>query len=251
MPIFDWLFGRSSKVAEAILPEPNYSPLAVFPENSAPTAMADGEARISYRIGEQPIKRTIRPLFCTPDNLLTTIDLTVGRVRTYRIDRIEAVFDQAGSSRTAMEYLAEFHPTIIRDLNCTDQISDMAIQMRKAMISQGAIMAIMARVSGGTHREKNDVLIRYLKRDNRFAVRTDYLHTGRKAESWSVLAGMLASYGDRSEDLEIYVKTLRDEWENPARIDALGSALTEMANLNNGPTIGARRVGEKIMELFR
>lgn len=266
MSWFDWIFGRRDKTPHPREDEP-LPPMRLAPAASSsrpsyvqqpqpaplpPTKHQRIPDTFEYVVeystgGDPPRPRNVVFLLASPGAMITGIDLTKRRIRTYRFDRILSVTNpRTGVTLTAPDFFAAEKVVDLTAWNDTDASREMAMIMLKEMICQISVAVLMAQAGQGMTAKNLDAIMTYVQRDTRFAVRADFVPKGSKADVWPVLRDRIFTLKPRREYIAAYVETLNDSWENPRRLAALNDALTALCYFEGGPTEAQRRLGIEI-----
>jgi hypothetical protein len=203
--------------------------------------------------GREMSRRRVRFLIGTPDYLLTAIDLEKRRIRHYRMDRINLIADlRTGETFAASQFVSVLGDAFVADTNPVQAPAiETALILRKSMICQLSIMTLLARSDGSPHPRAIETIMDYARRESRFAVREGWVPRGPKADAWQPLRTMIEEISPRRSDLDVYVATLNEEWENPRRMAAFNDALIALAGLSGRPGPGLRMMVEDIERLGR
>jgi hypothetical protein len=271
MPFLDWLFGRRREPLPAPEPLPALdlgelfsvhptppmetglsTPSPVKDILPVPPAGAPGIVILDYTVpGHEMQPRRVRVLVGSPGNLVTAIDTDKRRVRHYRLDRIAAIRDpyngQELTQNTIIGPNAVIPPNDL--LAHEDTPFGVALVLRKSMICQLSILSLIARADGSASPRALDRIEQYARRENRFAVNEGWVAAGPKADAWPILRDMIRRLEPRREDLEAYVATLNDDWENPRRFEALNEALSDIARMMGATNTAVRSMASEVERL--
>jgi hypothetical protein len=257
----DLLFGRKRS---ADLPPPEDAPLPPMrlpPFRSAQPAYvsppvprpmplpADAEEYwMDYsKSGEMAKRRRIVFLLASPGQMVTGIDLEQRRVRTYRLDRMGTVTNPR--TQVALPAAAFFaaNPVVrVQDWTFGDRPEDIANKMLQQMVCQILMMVLVAQAGAGMTPRALDAIMDYIQRDNRFAVRADFVPKGDKSLVWPILRGRVLALKPRRDHLLAYVETLNENWDNSRRFTVLNDAVTALCHIDGGPTDAQRRLAMEV-----
>lgn len=260
MGLLDWLFGRKPRVDDIPMKPLNLAPLEpTQPQRPVPTAVSAPsidreEYAIDYTVpGFAMGRRRVRFLIATPPGLLTGIDLEKRRVRHYQKDRISLVIDP----RTGETFDASSLARILGGAFPIDIDPDVApaietaLILRKSMISQLSIMCLIARADGYADGRSLETIMDYTRRESRFAVREGWVPRGPKSDAWAPLRTMVSELTPRRADLEAYVTTLNEDWDNPRRMTAFNEALNALVGLKGRPGPGVQSIIDEVDQIAR
>lgn len=269
MGLFAWLFGRGPKQISQqpenpherkrhfVYDAPDRSAAIGAPEPTAPIRRPVGPPKpptsgdifdLDYSAGGGHEKlRRVTFLFGTPGAMVTAIDLGKRRVRTYRIDRMKRILRPSDQQAyEPWEFFRNYSVIGTSGWHANNEDQTVAAEMRKEMFCQLSLLVLMATADGPLTEDRLDRIMKYAQRENRFATREGWVSKGDKRGVWPVLREMIRELQPRRDQIDIYVGTLRENWENPRRFAALNDAISELANLGPGPSASTRALAEAI-----
>ena len=244
MALFDWLLGRRKAPSRGI-PEPltESGTSERWADRPKPSAVRQPRAPATpiYEAGEYKLTynsegfKTVRPaifLLAVPTDMVMAIDLRKRATRTFRLDRIVEIEDPI--TKTVHIEPKQFfanHPDVNSD-GFSDRYDDRskADHMMRRMLCQLSALVIMASADGPMPAKHLDLIMAYVKRENGFAVREGWVEKGDKRGVWPIMRDKITRLKPRPEHLDIYIRTLLDDWENPRRVTALSEALSKVAD---------------------
>lgn len=263
MALFDWLFRRRpAEIGDPpenprghqrriTYPARNHStpqPTTTQPTTPPKEPAAGDIFDLDYSAGGgQEALRRVTFLFSVPGEMVKAIDLGKRRVRTYRIDRMKRIIRPA--DQKTYDPKAFFSTCRIVDTLgwCPEQEDlTVAAQMRSQMVCQLSLLVLMATADGPITADRLDRIMAYARRENRFATRDGWVPTGDKRGVWPILRDMVHQLQPTLDQIDIFIGTLTDDWENQRRFDALNEALSDLANFGGTPTAAARAIGDRI-----
>lgn len=199
---------------------------------------ADHQIRIQYtRADGAKVRRTICFLVASPGGLLTGIDLDKRRVRTFRLDRISNATDENGVEiGDILSHIAARSAVLSADLEESNPDRAVALAMRKDMLPALSLLVLMASTNGPMSPLAHEAIMKYAARDNRFAVREGWVPAGDKRRVWPILADLVLQLQPKRGDIDAYVKSLNEEWDNARRFEVLNEALAAIGQIDGSVT---------------
>lgn len=257
MAFFGWLFGsRKTPVEPEIEPKRFVYPAAPPDAPRAKAILRDSPAPsrplaptvvdrfgnetfdIDYKTENAPERRRrVEILFGSPGNLVTGVDLAVRRLRTYRVDRIKLLTKcSTGETFEPTAFFTTHPATLASTLPADNTPNTASHEIRRAMYCQLSLLKLVATADGPMTATNCDRIMEYVKRENRFATREGWVQTGDKRAVWPEVRKLIDNIEPRREHIDVYVGTLRENWDNSRRFSVLNDALASLANQSGNPS---------------
>lgn len=163
------------------------------------------------------------------------------KVRTFRLDRIQHIISlNDGMIHDPTEYLVKIAGIPPDLLGKPDNLPlAHARLIRDKMRAPLSILALAALEDGTLHPKELDAIMTYADKELNFLVREGWVEKGNKQMEMVILRDMVANMRPSREDLQAYVKTIR-EWGSDRRIKHLTDALLKVAHADGQFTLEER-----------
>ena len=162
-------------------------------------------------------------------------------VRTFRLDRIQHIISlNDGTVHDPAEYLVQIAGIPPDLLGQPDNLPlAHARLIRDKMRAPLSILALAALEDGKLHPKEIDAIMTYAEKELNFLVREGWIETGNKRMEMVILRDMVANMRPAREDLQAYVKTIR-QWESSRRMKHLTEALLKVVHADGEFTLDER-----------